>query len=83
MTAQDQAISTDYFKNKILKEEIDSKCWLCKPYEKTFDHLTLGCCILVKNEYLKSHGSVCAHFHYSICKTFDIFKRHLYIEHDT
>jgi hypothetical protein len=25
-TAQDQAISTNYFKNKILKEQIDSKC---------------------------------------------------------
>jgi len=26
VAAQDQAISTQYFKNKILKEEIDSKC---------------------------------------------------------
>jgi hypothetical protein len=26
VTAQDQAISTNYFKNKILKKEIDSKC---------------------------------------------------------
>jgi len=30
VVAQDQAFSTNYFKNKILKEEIDSKCWLCK-----------------------------------------------------
>ena len=73
MAAQDQAIGTDCCKDKILKEEIDSKCWLCKAYEETIHHLTLGCRILVKNEYLKSHGSVCAHFHYSICKTFDRF----------
>ena len=26
VAAQDQAISTNYFKNKILKEEIESKC---------------------------------------------------------
>ena len=26
VTAQDQAISTNYFKKKILKEEIDTKC---------------------------------------------------------
>ena len=26
MTSQDQAVSTNYFKNKILKKEIDSKC---------------------------------------------------------
>jgi len=37
MAAQDQAISTNYFKNKILKEEIVSKCRLCKQHE-TIDH---------------------------------------------
>ena len=30
LAAQDQAISTNYFKNKILKEETESKCRLCK-----------------------------------------------------
>ena len=30
VAAQDQGISTNYFKNKILKEEIESKCPLCK-----------------------------------------------------
>jgi len=52
VAAQDQAISTNYAKNKILKEEIESKCLLCKQHEETIDHLTLGCPILVKNEYL-------------------------------
>jgi len=33
VTAQDQAISTNSFKNKILKEEIESKCRLCKQRE--------------------------------------------------
>ena len=50
VAAQDQAISTNYFKNKILKEEIESKCRLCKQCEETIDHLTSGCPILVKNE---------------------------------
>ena len=39
VAAQDQAISTNYFKNKILKEEIVSKCRLCKQHEGTIDHL--------------------------------------------
>jgi len=33
VAAQDQAISTNYFKNKILKEETESKCRLCKQHE--------------------------------------------------
>ena len=34
MADQDQAISTNYFKNKILKEEIESKCGLCKQHKE-------------------------------------------------
>ena len=43
VATQDQAISTNYFKNKILKEKIESKCRLCKQHEETIDHLTSGC----------------------------------------
>jgi hypothetical protein len=66
--AQDQAISTNYFENKILKEEIESKCQLCKQHEETIDNLTSGCSILAKNEYLMRHDKVCTHLHYSVCK---------------
>ena len=68
VTAHNQATSTNYFKNKILKEETENKCQLCKQYEETIDHLTSGCPILVKNEYLMRHDKVCESFHYSICK---------------
>jgi hypothetical protein len=49
VAAQDQAISTNYFKNKSLKGETDSICRLCKQHEETIDYLTSGCSILVKN----------------------------------
>ena len=62
VAAQDQAISTNYFKKKILKEEIETKCRLCKQHEETIDHLTSGCPILAKNEYLMRHDKVCTHF---------------------
>ena len=71
VAVQDQEISTNYFKNKILKEEIESKCRLCKQHEETTDHLTSGCPILAKNEYLMRH-KVCSHLHYSICKALGI-----------
>jgi len=51
VASQDQAISTKHLKNKILKEEIVSKCQLCKQNEETSGHLTSGCPILAKNEY--------------------------------
>ena len=42
VAAQDQAVSTNYFKNKILKDETESKCRLCKQHDETIDHLTCG-----------------------------------------
>ena len=69
VAAQDQAISTKSFKNKILKEEFESKCRLCKQHEETIDHLTSGCPILAKNDYVMIYDKVCTHLHYSICKS--------------
>jgi hypothetical protein len=57
VAAQDQSISTNYFKNNILKEEVK-----CKQHEETMEHLTSGCPILAKNEYLMRHDKVSAHF---------------------
>ena len=65
VAAQDQVININYFKNKILKEENDGKCGLCKLHEETTDHLTSGCPILVKNEYLMRYDKVCAHLQYA------------------
>jgi hypothetical protein len=62
VAAQDQAICTNYFKRKILKEEIESRRRLCKEYEETIDHLTSGCPILAKNEYVIRHDKVCTHY---------------------
>ena len=58
VAAQDQAISTNYFKNIILKKETESKCRLCKQHEEIIDHSTSGCPILAKNEYLMRHYKV-------------------------
>ena len=59
MAAQDKAVSTKYFKNKILEEGIDSKCLLCKEHEETIDHLTSGCSNLAKNEYMINLVYIC------------------------
>ena len=55
-----------------MKEEIESKCRLCKQHDETIDHLNSGCPILTKNDYLMRHDKVCTHLHYSICKALGI-----------
>jgi hypothetical protein len=72
VAAHDQVVSTNYFKNKILKEAIDSKCQLCKQHEETIESLTSGCPILVKNKYLMRCNRVGAHLHFSVCTALGI-----------
>jgi len=48
VAAQEQAISTIYFKNKSWQEETDGKCQLHKQHEEIIDHLTTGYSILAK-----------------------------------
>ena len=72
VAAHDQAISKNYCKNKILKEETESKCRLCKQNEETIDQLTSGCPVLAKNEYLMRHDQVCTHLHNSMWKALGI-----------
>ena len=55
-----------------MREEILCKCRLCKQHEKTIDHLTSGCPILVKSEYLTKHDKVSTHLHFSIYKALGI-----------
>jgi hypothetical protein len=40
--------------------------------DETIDHITTGCPILTKREYLMRHDKACAHLHYSICKALNI-----------
>ena len=72
VAAGDQAINTNYFKNKILKEEHENECQKCKQYEENIDHLTSRCSILAKNQYLMRHEKVCTHLHYSIFRALGI-----------
>jgi len=49
---------------QIPKEEIKSKCRLCKEYKETIDHLTKGCPILAMNEYPIRQDKVCIHLYH-------------------
>jgi hypothetical protein len=72
MAAQDQAIHTNYFKKKNLKQETESRCRLCNEYEETIDHIISGCPTLAKNEYILRHDKVCTHLPYTVRKKLGI-----------
>ena len=55
-----------------MKEEIESKCRLCKQHEEFLDHLNSGCHIVAKNKYLKRHDKNCQILYYKICKDLGI-----------
>ena len=68
MVAQDQTLKTKYYATKILNIETDSKCRLCQQFEETIDNIILACPILVKEQYIKRHVTVCAQLHFNVCK---------------
>jgi hypothetical protein len=72
VAAEDQAVGKHCFNNKVLKQEIDSKCRLCKQCEETVDHLTSGRPILVKNGYLIRQDRVREYLQYSTQKVLGI-----------
>jgi hypothetical protein len=54
--------STQTAKNSERRNKVDAD-------EEIIDHLTSGCTILAKTEYMIRHDKVCTQLHYSICKT--------------
>jgi hypothetical protein len=72
MAAQDQVISTIYFKNKIFLEQTESEWPSCTEHAAATVHLISGCPILVKKDYIMRYHKVCAHAHYSLCKALGI-----------
>lgn len=81
IAAQDQAISTNYIKNKIWGENIDPKCRLCKQFDETVEHILSGCPMLAKKEYLDRHNKVARYLHWLLCKQYDMEAPGKWYEH--
>ena len=54
IAAQDQALQTNYHATKTLQTETDSKCRLCKQFDKTVDHIISACPLLAKEQYIET-----------------------------
>ena len=54
IAAQDQSLATKSYHHKIIKDDTDPKCRMCKEFEETIDHIS-GCTVLAKTEYIQRH----------------------------
>ena len=55
VAAQDQSLGTNNYRNKIIKDGTNPKCRLCHEYDETIEHITSGCPVLAKKEYIERH----------------------------
>jgi hypothetical protein len=65
VAVHDEAVSKNY-KIIILKDNIISKCLLCKEYEESTDHLILVWPISAKNEYKIRNDKISTHLDHSM-----------------
>ena len=56
ITAQNNAIRTNYIKIKIEHTQQDNKCRFCGDRDETNNHIRSECCKLVQKEYLTEWG---------------------------
>ena len=82
IAAQDQAIKTNYYRDKILKDGADPVCRICGQFQETIDHIVAGCPELAETEYLQRHNKAATYLHWNICKEFNINTKSKWYEHE-
>ena len=53
IAAQDQSLATKSYHHKIINNDSDPKCRMCREFEETIDHILSGCRVLAKTEYIQ------------------------------
>ena len=82
IAAQDQALRTNYVKNRIDKIPGSSPlCRLCRTHYETTDHILNGCPKLAQTEYKCRHDKVAAALHWSLCKKYGFSHGNKWYEH--
>ena len=82
VAAQDQSLVTRSFKSRIIKDGTDPRCRLCEQFDETIEHITSGCPILAKTEYLKRHNNVATYIHHQILQHYNIECTAKWYEHE-
>ena len=71
--AQDQALRTNYIKNKIDKLDVSPMCRMCGERKETISYITAECKKLARNQYKNwKHDKVAQVIDWNLCKKFDL-----------
>ena len=79
--AQEQAIRTNYVKNRIDHTSDDDKCRMCGEKGETVWHIVSECAKLAQKEYKRRHDNVARIIHWELCNKFGLEKARYWYEH--
>ena len=72
LAAQGQALRTNWVKSNIDREDVSSKCRMCRERDETIAHVVSECQKLAQREYKSCrHDKVAAILHWYLCKKFE------------
>ena len=68
VAAQEQALATNYVRNKLWKTKCNPVCRLCKENPETIAHVVSSCKCLAGTKYMKRHDKVGTYIHWNLLK---------------
>ena len=79
--AQEQALRTNYTKNKTDKTLENPSCRMCGEKGETVQHAVCECKKLAQREYKRSHDTVAKLVHWKLCKKHNLERKEKCYEH--
>ena len=79
--AQEQALRTNYIKNKIDKTSENPLCRMCREKGETVQHIICECKKLAQREYKRRHDTVAKLVHWTLCEKYNLERTERWYEH--
>ena len=79
--AQEQALRTNYIKNKIDKTSENPLCRMCSEKGETVQHIICECKKLAQREYKRRHDTVAKLVHWKLCEMHNLERTEKWYEH--
>ena len=78
--AQEQALRTNYTKNKIDKTSENPLCRMCGERGETVQHIIYECKKLAQREYKRRHDTVAKLIHWKLCEKYNLVRKEKWYE---